>query len=160
MISSLNWMVSFKILILHWVQYFSYVRNFCKIAIVWIFWCFFRVWRAFCMAVSFDILGIIPGKPVERLWTMRPAALWIGLLAELCAALVLNRKGQWWRFHSEFWSVMGPIEGQMTFQVRFWEKTTMKPWQINKCLTFHHEPPWNMTITQFFWGGGRNRLHW
>ena len=25
------------------------------------------LWRVFCMAASFDILGIIPGKPVERL---------------------------------------------------------------------------------------------
>ena len=33
------------------------------------------VWRAFCTAVSFDILGIIPGKPVERPLTVRPAAL-------------------------------------------------------------------------------------
>ena len=24
------------------------------------------VWRVFCMVASFDILGIIPGKPVER----------------------------------------------------------------------------------------------
>ena len=41
--SSLNWMVSFKILILPWLQCISYVRNFWKIAIVRIFWCFFRV---------------------------------------------------------------------------------------------------------------------
>ena len=33
------------------------------------------VWRAFCMVVSFDILGIVPGKPVEQLGTMRLAAL-------------------------------------------------------------------------------------
>ena len=32
------------------------------------------------LAASFDILGIIPGKPVERPWTVRPAALWIALL--------------------------------------------------------------------------------
>ena len=24
------------------------------------------VWRAFCTAVSFDILGITPGKPLEQ----------------------------------------------------------------------------------------------
>ena len=32
-----------KYMFLHWVQYVSYLRNFWKIAIVWIFWCFFRV---------------------------------------------------------------------------------------------------------------------
>ena len=37
LISSLNWVVSFKIIILHWLQCFSYVRNFWKIAIVRIF---------------------------------------------------------------------------------------------------------------------------
>ena len=38
-----------------------------------------RVWRVFCTAASFDILGIISGKPVERPWTVRPTALWIVL---------------------------------------------------------------------------------
>ena len=38
------------------------------------------VWRSFCTAVFFDILGITPGKPVERPWTLRPVALWIALL--------------------------------------------------------------------------------
>ena len=35
-------------------------------------------------SASFNILGIIPGKPVEWPWGMRPAALWIALLQSNC----------------------------------------------------------------------------
>ena len=45
------------------------------------------LWRAFCTAASFDILGIIPGKLVERSWTVRPAALWIALLTDFIFAI-------------------------------------------------------------------------